>query len=112
MKAKYKILYDQFIVIAGGTKVYRIKALKNFGKVKKGDIGGYVEKEENLSHTGNCWIDKNACVYGNAKVFDNACISDNARIFGSAWIYDTAHVSGNACVSGYMTITENSNQEA
>ena len=40
----------------------RIKALKDFGDVKAGDLGGYIEDYKNLSHDGNCWI------YDNAKV--------------------------------------------
>ena len=36
--------------------LFRIKALKNFNDVKKGDIGGYVECEKNLSQYGDCWI--------------------------------------------------------
>ena len=31
-----------------GVKLYRIKSLINFGAVKAGKLGGYVEKEENL----------------------------------------------------------------
>ena len=48
--------------------LFRIKALKDFSNVKKGDIGGYVESEKNLSQDGNCWIYDNAVVMGNAKV--------------------------------------------
>ena len=43
--------------------LHRIKAVAEFGVVKIGDIGGWIEKEENLSHEGD------AKVYGNAKVF-------------------------------------------
>ncbi len=35
------------------TNLYRIKALKDFDDVKVGDLGGYIEKESNLSHDGN-----------------------------------------------------------
>lgn len=34
--------------------LHRIKALKDFGDVKKGDLGGWVEDIHNLSHKGNC----------------------------------------------------------
>ena len=33
---------------------YRVKALRDFNDVKKGDIGGYVEGEKNLSQYGDC----------------------------------------------------------
>lgn len=48
-----------------GRKLYRIKALKSFQKVKVGELGGYVEKEENLSHKGSAWISDDALVYDN-----------------------------------------------
>ena len=38
-----------------GRTLHWIKALKKFGNVKKGDIGGFVESEDNLSQTGSCW---------------------------------------------------------
>ena len=43
-------------------------ACKDFSDVKKGNLGGFVNSEENLSHDGNCWVYGNARVYGNAKV--------------------------------------------
>ena len=82
------------------TKKYRINedgrvvALRDFGYVKKGDIGGFIEKEGNLSHEGNSWI------YGNAKVSGNALVSGDARVFGDAEVYGNALVSGNAAISG------------
>ena len=79
-----------------GVTLYRIRAvraIKAFG-VKKGDLGGYVEKEENLSQSGNAWVSDNASVYGDASV------SDNASVYGDAWVYDNAWVSDNASVYG------------
>lgn len=74
---KYKILKDDTIERDGKT-LYRIQALRDFGDVKAGDLGGYIESEDNLSHCGNCWIYKepDECepniVYGNAHVYDDA----------------------------------------
>jgi len=34
--------------------LYRIEAIKSFGNVNKGDKGGFIEKEENLSQEGEC----------------------------------------------------------
>ena len=61
-----------------GMKLFRIKALVDFGNVKAGDLGGYIEKEKNLSHNGNAWV------YGDAWVFDNARVCGNARVSGNA----------------------------
>ena len=61
-----------------GKKLFRIKALISFGSVEAGELGGYVEKEDNLAQTGNAWVSGNARVYGDAEV------SDNARVYGNA----------------------------
>lgn len=89
---KYEMLYTDSIRISGRT-LYRIRALKDFGGVKAGDIGGYIEKEENLSQKGICWIYDNAEVRGNAKVYDNACV------YGNACVYDHAHICDNAKIN-------------
>ena len=65
---KFK-LTSEFIVDISGVKLFRIKALIEFGNVKAGDLGGYIEKEENLSHMGNAWVSGNAQVSGDARVF-------------------------------------------
>ena len=49
--------------------LHRIRAVVEFGLVKVGDLGGWIEKEENLSHEGKAWVWGNAEVWGNAKVF-------------------------------------------
>jgi hypothetical protein len=33
--------------------LYRIRALKSFGDVKEGDLGGFIESEKNLSQKDN-----------------------------------------------------------
>lgn len=85
MTKKYELLEDDTIKI-GGRTLYHIRAVKDFGEVKKGDIGGYIEKEDNLSHEGDCWVCGNACVYGKAKV------GGQARIYGDAKVYDDARI--------------------
>lgn len=71
-------------------KLFRIKALSDFGDVKAGDLGGYVEKEENLAHDGNAWVSGDARVSGTARVIGNALVSGDADIL---WItgLGTAH---------------------
>ena len=89
---KYE-LTDETIDVSG-TTLHRIKALKDFGNVKKGELGGYVESERNLSQEGNCWV----C--GNAKVCGDAKVCGNAKVYGNAWVYGNAEVCGNARVYG------------
>ena len=52
--------------------LHRIRAVAEFGLVKIGDLGGWIEKEENLSHEGKAWVCGNAEVWGDAKVCGNA----------------------------------------
>ena len=52
----------------------RIVALKNFGVIKKGNIGGLVESEKNLSHYGDAWVYVDAWVSGDAQVSGDADI--------------------------------------
>ena len=51
IETKYEILEDEFIEL-NGRKLYRIKALKNFCHIEKGEVGGYIESEQNLSQKG------------------------------------------------------------
>ena len=102
MEKKYK-LTDETINVNGKT-LYRIKSLKDFGNVKKGDKGGFIEKECNLSQSGDCWVYHNAKVYNNAKVFDYADIYGNAEIFGNAIVSGNARVYGNAKVYHYAMV--------
>ena len=72
--------------------LWRIQACKNFGDVKKGDFGGLIESEKNLSHDGKCWV------YDNVKVYDNAQVYGNAKVYDDAQIYDNAKVYGNFAI--------------
>ena len=85
-----------------GKKLFRIKALISFGDVEEGEIGGWIEKEENLEQSsGDAWV------YGNARVYGDAEVSGNARVYGDAEVSGNARVYGNAEVYGnadYTTI--------
>ena len=95
---KFELTTDS--IEESGTTLYRIKALIDFGDVKAGSLGGYVEKEENLSQANTAWVSGNARVYGNARVSDNADYI-LLRGFGSHNRSTTMfkEKSGNICVS-------------
>ena len=61
--------------------LHRIKATVEFGFVKVGELGGWIEKEENLSHEGKAWVCGDAEVWGNAKVWGNAEVCGDAEVF-------------------------------
>lgn len=110
---KYKIRKDLNYTF-DGHKLYRVEALKDFGNVKKGSVGGFIEKEDNLSQEGNCWIFLDAKVYGNAKVFGNAIINGFAQVCDNSVVFDNAQVNryskikNNARVYGNARIWGNS----
>lgn len=92
-------LTSEFVTFLG-KKLFRIKALISFGNVEEGELGGYVEKEENLSNNGDAWVSGDAMVSGDARVSGNARVSGDARVYGDA---DYATVQGFG--SEYRTTT-------
>ena len=58
-----------------GITLFRIKANVAFGIIAKGELGGWIEKEDNLDQSGDAWVSGNAWVYG------------DARVYGDAWVY-------------------------
>ena len=123
MENKYKLTEESISYF--GKTLYRIEALKDFANVKKGDKGGYVQSEDNLSQRGNCWIygnakvshnaivcgnakvSDNAEVYGDTEVFGNAQVSDNTKVFDNVEVYGNAKISGNAIVCGNAKVYDN-----
>ena len=97
MNKKFE-LTDETVIAGDGAVLYRIRAVEDipFHGVRKGDLGGFVEKVENLS--GNAWVYGNALVYGDAWVSGDALVSGDARVFGNARVYGTAQVYGTARV--------------
>ena len=108
---KYKIIDET--IICFGRVLKRIEALKDFSNVHKGDKGGYIETEYNLSQEGDCWIYGEAKVFGFAKIYDNAkirdyaCVFSYAKVYGNALICHNAKVLDNAQVFDHAVIYDN-----
>ena len=100
MNKKFELLLDDTIEVFG-RKLFRIKAITDFGDVKKGELGGYIEKEENLSHYGNAWVSDDA------RVSDDVLVTANGRVSGDAWVSDDVVVTGDARVSGDAWVSGN-----
>ena len=89
-------------------ELYRVVALRDIvvkfpGRqvvkvAERGDRGGYVAGEWNLSFDGAAWVGDDAKVHGQAKVSENAFVYDKAEVSGTAQIYGNALVFGNARV--------------
>ncbi len=130
--AKYEFTDETRIIFVKGVEhqVKRIRALKEFnppnkaGEVHKGDLGGWIESESNLSHDNMCWVDEeaavmddavvkdnayvcdNALVYENAVICENGTVSENAMILGNVVVCGDSHISGNAAAFGYLVIKD------
>lgn len=77
----------------------RIRALVDIKHiVKKGELGGWIEDEENLSHEGNCWVNDGCYVCGRARVYENAHIAGGAKVLYGSKVYGSAVVSGGSLV--------------
>ena len=104
MIKKYEFT-DETIKVDGHT-LHRIRAVRCFSDVKAGELGGWVEKEDNLSQMDNAWIGGDAKVYGSAKVccdanvYGNAVVCGDAKVYGNAEVYDRAKVYDNARIYG------------
>jgi carbonic anhydrase/acetyltransferase-like protein (isoleucine patch superfamily) len=101
MKAeKHFKLRDDLKITFNEVTLYRIEALRDIPThdIKTGDIGGYVEKEENLSD--NAWVFDDAKVFGNAMVFGNAAVSGRSLVYGCARIFGRSVVCGNSFICG------------
>ena len=92
-------LTSEFVTFLGKT-LFRIKALVSFGDVAEGELGGFIERENNLDQSGDAWVSGNARVCGNAQVYGDAQVCGNARVYGDAQVFGNARVCGDAQVSG------------
>lgn len=72
-----------------GRTLYQIRALRDIKEIgiKADDLGGWIEKVENLSQDGNAWVSDDACVFDDACVSGEARVSGNARVFGEARVH-------------------------
>ena len=57
---KYELIENK--IKTENRTLYQIKALKDFSDVKSGDLGGWIEKESNLSQEGNAWVNGDAWI--------------------------------------------------
>jgi len=101
-KKKYKFTGD--IKYKFDRTLHQIVSLRDFGNVKKGKIGGWIEKESNLSHQGKCWVSENGQVSENGRVFGdgrvsgNGWVSGNGQVSGNGWVSGSTHICGDVCL--------------
>ena len=89
--------------------LHRIRAVRDIPEhnVKAGDLGGWLETEENLSHNGAAWVMNSAYVMGKARVMGKALVADSALVMDSAHVMDFARVMGKALVTDSARVMGN-----
>ena len=104
MMARYKLVQQD-----PETRLWRVQALVDIRPgVVRGDIGGWVEGEHNLTQdiTSTAWVYGEAMVCGQAQVYGGARVSGQARIYGQAQVQGGARVWGEAQVYGGAQVYE------
>ena len=101
---KYEILMDEENTIEWNDHVlHRIRALRDFGDVKKGDLGGYVENDYNLSHEGNCWIYNNGKAMDNSRLYDDSAMYNNSEMHDNSAMYGDSELNNKVKLYGKLT---------
>lgn len=112
IESKYEFVLSDTKRTLSGNTVTRIRALKNIPNtlVYAGDLGGYIERKENLddSLTSGAWVHDNAIVESWARVQDNAHIYGNSRVKGHAIVKDNVVVTDDVIVGDYACLSESS----
>lgn len=103
MEKKFEVVKEQSMTMSFRGKdytFYRVRALKDIPRhnVLKGDIGGWVEHELNLSQFGDCWIANDARVGDDAMVRADALVSHQASVFAKSYVQDDSRVLHRATV--------------
>ena len=72
-----------------GRIIWQIKALRDIPSfnVKQGDIGGWIEKDENLNQDDDSWISENSKVYDDSIIFNNSFNSKSLKSFSIIHFY-------------------------
>lgn len=91
-------------VLEDGTVLYRIQAVRTFGNphvgtVFEGQLGGWVDREQSLSHEGSCWIGHEAVVALGSTVQENSAVINNAMVINGSHICEDSFVRNDAYIS-------------
>jgi len=103
-KRKYEFTGEK-IELDDGRKLHRIRALKDFNGVKKGQLGGFIESEDCLSHERQCWVGDDAKVYGKSSISLDVRVLDNAEVYCS-------NVSGCSMIKGSAQVADSTIEDS
>lgn len=101
---KYRITDIQHPVYK---ECYRIQAIRDVDQdVRAGEIGGYIEKKDNLSQAGTCWIEGDAVCRGNAQICGASRVRKNAELKGEALVTGSSLIQGCCLIEGNSYIKD------
>lgn len=92
-----------------GTSFFRIQALVDMPEynVKKGDMGGLIEREHNLPQDGSGWIDETSVVYGYSMI-ESGLVSENSEVSGRVMMsegrIENSKLDGKMTITGYVSL--------
>ena len=72
----------------------------------RGELGGWLEIESNLSQDGDCWVEPDGYVMGEARVCDDAVVSGGAEVGGSAFVCGEAEIKGPVGIGGRAKVCD------
>ena len=87
----------KYVIIPTGTHFqsgYIIRAIRSFGDVKAGDIGGFFKGKVKLNHKGNCWVSKGVNVLCSSISGDVQILNSDPDNIYSVIAYSTINGSG------------------
>ena len=112
---KYEVLHDnehtaealQVPGVPPSASLWQIRALRDFGDVHAGDLGGFVGSMDSLAGDGDCWIYPGSVVCPKSRVSGNARLGSPFSVFGKRYTCDCSSVVSSQ-VGGNAWIYENS----
>lgn len=107
---KYELSEEAAMI--NGVLHHRIRAVRAFSlpngmSVASGQLGGWVENENNLAQEGKCWVTENAILSGNCRVEDDVLVRDNGYVCGDALLKDRVIVKDKGVVGHYAKLRGN-----
>lgn len=93
---------DEKVTLPSGKVMYRIRAIRDIpaANVKAGDLGGFIQKQRNLSQSGDCWVDYTSYAIHRSRVTDNAQICCHSGVRNGAQIGGNSTIRNNLIISG------------
>ncbi len=95
----------------GKLQLFRITALIDGPHFKKGQKGGLIQHEHNLSQEGNSWIGDGCQVIGKCEILDSSVVLGKSKLRGKVILKKGAVVTGKCLISGNILISGSTIQD-